>query len=119
MNAFNPIAKPTWTPWGTPDHAEQVMAGIWSLSTPRHGGFYVSAERRKASPFLQAWAAYSFNGQGRVGWFEEDCDWSLVALAFEDEWKAWRGDSAERELQGARQCFEHWIAKKKEGRNGG
>ena len=44
---FNAIAKPSWTPWGAPDHAEQVFNGVWSLSTPRHGGFYVSAERRK------------------------------------------------------------------------
>ncbi len=107
---FQPIARPQWSPWGSPDHAEQVFNGVWSISTPRHGGFYVSAERRRTMP--QAWLDATFHGQGKNGWFEEDADWSIVALAFPDDWRKWRGDEADRDLDGARNTFNHWIAKK-------
>ena len=30
----------------------------------------------------RAWRDVSFNGRGKAGWFEEDCDWCMVALAF-------------------------------------
>lgn len=109
---FQPIPKPDYTPWGHADHAEQIFAGVWSLMTPRHGGLYVSEERRKASPFLQEWMLYTFGRKGYEGWFEEDCDWCLVALAFPDEWKAWQGNNGEASLAGAKGTFDHWIASK-------
>lgn len=107
---FQSIARPQWSPWGKPDHAEQVFDGVWSISTPRHGGFYVSAERRKTMP--EAWLNASFGRLGRDGWFEEDCDWCMIPLAFPDDWRRWRGDAAEFELAGAQSTFDHWIANK-------
>ena len=111
LNQFEPISKPTWTPWGSPDHAEQVFAGVWSVYTPSHGGFYVSAERRKVMD--QSLLSLGFGGQTMKGWFEEDCDWALVALSFPEEWKAWRGERAAADLEAAQRTLEQWILPKK------
>ena len=108
---YNSIPRPTWSPWGQPDHAEQPIAGIWSIYTPSHGGFYVSAERRKDMP--AQWLALSFNGKGKDGWFEEDVDWCMVALAFADEWKAWRGSAGETDLEAAQRTMTDWVMKRR------
>jgi hypothetical protein len=108
---YNEIKAPDWSPWGMPDQIEQPFAGVWSISTPSHGGFYVSAERRAAIP--AAWLRSSFAGNGLKGWFEEDVDWCIVALAFPDEWKQWRGEErGEVELTAAQKAFDYWKAPK-------
>ena len=108
---YNEIKAPDWSPWGMPDQIEQPFAGVWSISTPSHGGFYVSAERRAAIP--AAWLRSSFAGNGLKGWFEEDVDWCIVALAFPDEWKQWRGkERGEVELTAAQKAFDYWKAPK-------
>jgi hypothetical protein len=33
------------TPWGSSDYQKQIAKGITRVSTPRHGGFYLSKER--------------------------------------------------------------------------
>jgi hypothetical protein len=103
---FNPVNKPTSSPWGAIQDAEQVFAGVWQVSTASHGGFYLSAERREAMP--QKYIQASFNGQGRTGWFEEDCDWSLVCLSFPEEWREWRGEKADRDFEHARRTLEYY-----------
>lgn len=64
------------TPWGAADHVEQLAHGIIRVDTPSHGGYYVPPETlKKMHPLaLNTWA-------GR-GWYEEDCDWALIALSF-------------------------------------
>lgn len=104
--------RPTSSPWGAIQDAEQIANGIWQVSTASHGGFHVSAERMEASDFMREWVKHSFNGQGRAGWFEEDCDWSFVLLAFPDDWRAWRGDRAEQDIAEAQRTFDHWIKPK-------
>ena len=71
---------PFTTPWGKPDHANQIAQGIWEVSTPSHGGFWLIPEVRQQMPI--SWLDSTFCTQGHAGWFEEDCDWCLVALAF-------------------------------------
>lgn len=72
-------AKPV-TPWGEADHVEHIADGITRYSTPGHGGYGLSAARLASMPpalrAVPTWA-------GR-GWYEEDVDWALVALAFPD-----------------------------------
>lgn len=67
------------TPWGAADIVTRVADGIWFCSTPSHGGYKLSAERlaqlRQKFPGLKK----TFAG---FPWFEEDCDWAYVALAF-------------------------------------
>lgn len=72
---------PTSTPWGKPDYPypEQIADGIYWYSTPSHGGYWLSPERREQMPpALRAIRPFG----GREGWYEEDCDWAIVALSF-------------------------------------
>lgn len=87
------------TPWGRADHVEQLAEGIWHVATPSHGGLFVDEPYRSQMPL--SWREATFNGQGKRGWFEEDCDWALVALAFSNVFTA--------EQQGAaRKTVEAW-----------
>jgi hypothetical protein len=63
----------TSTPWGTADYSEKVVRGIMQYGTPSHGGIHLSVGRQREMPEVL-----------RVdsGWYEEDCDWCLVAVAF-------------------------------------
>lgn len=109
MLQFNEAARPAWSPWGKPDHAEEIFAGVWSVSTPSHGGLYVTDQRRKAMD--QSLLSLGFNGHTMSGWFEEDCDWCMVALAFPDEWTEWRGSADDLEI--AKKTLENWILPKR------
>ena len=68
----------TVTPWGIADAATHVAEGITFYSTPSHGGYHLSPERRAAMPP----AIRDKETFARGNWYEEDCDWALVALAF-------------------------------------
>ena len=68
---------PKNSPWGIPDHYTPVADGIVFVSTPSHGGYWLSPERerelKQELPGIHTW--------GRsTEWFEEDCDWAYVAL---------------------------------------
>jgi hypothetical protein len=63
----------TNTPWGVADHAEQIAIGIMSYSTPSHGGIHLSPARQAMIPDYM---------RRNDGWYEEDCDWALVATVF-------------------------------------
>ncbi|RIA46403.1 hypothetical protein DFR49_0944 [Hephaestia caeni] len=79
MTHFSRTPKPSHSPWGQIDYADQIVPGVWSVGTPSHGGFLLSPERQTAMPAVarRAGAAY-----------EEDAEWSLVALVFADEFSA-------------------------------
>ena len=66
------------TPWGSSDYQKQIAKGITRVSTPRHGGFYLSKERwaELMSIFPQF---VSFAGNG---WLEEDVDWAVLYAAW-------------------------------------
>jgi len=65
----------TQTPWGVADWSQKIARGIMSYSTPRHGGIHLSSSRQNEMP--EALKVES-------GWYEEDCDWCLVAIAYPD-----------------------------------
>jgi len=70
------LIRPEWlscTPWGKPDHAVRYGTGIVFYSTPSHGGFKVTPTLNRKMPDHLRLAD---------GWYEEDCDWCRVALAF-------------------------------------
>lgn len=77
---FNATSKQT--PWGHADYAKELAPGIWELSTPGHGGFYLDAEARRKvpAPWIKYGAEWS-HGWG-AGWFEEDCAALAVLLTF-------------------------------------
>ncbi len=65
------------TPWGRADYVREIGNGILSVSTPSHGGYYVPPAMVARMPEA---ARATFCGVS--GWFEEDCDWALVAMSF-------------------------------------
>ncbi|WP_295452114.1 hypothetical protein [uncultured Thiodictyon sp.] len=72
-----PVQKMTKTPWG--DGSGYVIApGITLLSTESHGGIHVSVERLAEMPDV----IRNLDPFAGSGWYEEDCDWALVAMAF-------------------------------------
>ena len=69
------------TPWGVADTRTTVAPGIVCYTTPSHGGYHVDAAQVAAMPeALRACGLSDGVGGGR--WYEEDCDWSAVCLAF-------------------------------------
>lgn len=68
------MRPPKNTPWGASDYEKEVGEGVWEVGTPSHGGYWISAERLAEMPATLR--------LGRRQWFEEDCEWSRVALAF-------------------------------------
>lgn len=69
----------TSTPWGAPQTVDDIGEGVCFVSTASHGGYYVPPAVNERIP--AHWRAISWNNQAARGWYEEDCDWALVALA--------------------------------------
>jgi hypothetical protein len=65
---------PRETPWGRADHITQIIPGIWHVSTPSHGGIWLSPERQAAVPDYM---------RSADAWYEEDCDWAVPFVVFE------------------------------------
>jgi len=85
MQEFTPTRRPTYSLWGQVDDAEEIMAGVWQVSTPSHGGIILSAQRLEFVP--RAYLDASFNRQGWQGNFEEDCDMAIPLCVFEYEYR--------------------------------
>ena len=67
----------TMTPWGAPDTQTVIAEGIIAVSTPSHGGIWISPERFAEMP--EPLRKCSFT---KDNWFEEDCSWCAVALTW-------------------------------------
>jgi len=67
------------TPWGISDNSRQFEAGIGEVSTPSHGGIYVSL---KYADNLSEAAKKKGINQGGYLFYEEDCDWMIPAWEF-------------------------------------
>ena len=65
------------TPWGEADHVEKLGEGVVQVGTPSHGG--IGVDREVAAKRLTAAARAQATTQGGRYWFEEDCDWAIVA----------------------------------------
>lgn len=76
MTEFALTPEPKSSPYGAIQTARQIAPGLWSVSTASHGGIQVSRQREAAMP-----------GHLRLSrsWYEEDCEWALVALAFPND----------------------------------
>ncbi len=75
----------TQTPWGPAQTVKRVADGIWTLDTSGHGGYYVAPMLRLQMPAgLASIKTYC----GAPGWYEEDCDWAIVAAAFPQHFSA-------------------------------
>ncbi|TCM51071.1 hypothetical protein C8J36_11078 [Rhizobium sp. PP-F2F-G48] len=63
------------TPWGASQGATIYAEGVICHSTAGHGGFHLSIERNGKVPSVL---------RSSSGWYEHDCEWAIVALAFPD-----------------------------------
>lgn len=72
------------TPWGRADHVTKIADGIYAVSTPSHGGVFLTPERNALIP-ADIKAATFNGGQGALGWYEEDCDWAVPFLVYLQE----------------------------------
>jgi hypothetical protein len=64
------------SPWGLIDSALPLGPDAIAVSTPSHGGIWVSPSGMAKIP--QPLRATAYSGDG---WFEEDCDWCIPYLA--------------------------------------
>jgi hypothetical protein len=72
-----PYKKNAPCPWGNIQDKIEVAEGITWVSTASHGGFILSEDRYSQMPeYLRL---CSFTGDQ---FFEEDCSWCAVVLAF-------------------------------------
>lgn len=78
---YDEVDCPRRTPWDHADHAERIGPGLWFVSTPGHGGLWLSPQRQ--ADFKAKFPAFvPFTGTAE--WLEEDCDWAVGVLAFPD-----------------------------------
>ena len=59
------------TPWGQSDYVKEIAPGIYDVSTPGHGGIYVSDEQLHRIPKEEQALAKGWSGSSN--WYEEDC----------------------------------------------
>lgn len=71
----------TQTPWGKSQDKTKITRGINFYSCAGHGGYKVSKKLNESMPEAL---------RNDDGWYEEDCEWSCVVVAFPqhfDEYK--------------------------------
>lgn len=78
------------TPWGAAQLEYTIAPGILLYTTAGHGGFRIS-------PQLQA----KMPEHDRAEWFEEDCEWCRVVLAFPEHFDS-------RSRADARGTYDQW-----------
>lgn len=92
------------TPWGAPDSVTMIAPGIWSVSTPSHGGIYLEREALARIPKAhQDYAAQWSHGMG-AAWFEEDCAVACVIVAYPEHFTP-------SNVESAKATVAHWIDK--------
>lgn len=64
------------SPWGKIDYVTPLGPEAVSVTTPSHGGIWVTPAALAKIPEPLRATAYSGGG-----WFEEDCDWCIPYLA--------------------------------------
>jgi len=69
------------TPWGVSDYAREIADGIVCHGTPSHGGIHLSPARQRV--VRQLFPRFETFAGG--AWYEEDCDWAVVVVAFPDD----------------------------------
>lgn len=70
------------TPWGQSQSIDVLAHGIKHVTTAGHGGYWVPKAALSRIP--AAHRAYAAKWSGSEQWYEEDCAWACVALAFPD-----------------------------------
>lgn len=92
------------TPWGALQGQTTVAKGIVSVWTGSHGGYRLSPEREAQIPEYMR----------KDGWYEEDCNWVIPCLVFQDEFRKYYDrengvGSGDRALEEAPDVLKHWM----------
>ncbi|HEX5935078.1 MAG TPA: hypothetical protein VFY63_13015 [Pseudorhizobium sp.] len=78
------------TPWGGSQMAVIYAEGVVAHMTSSHGGFHLSVDRNaKVHPLLRK----------DTTWYEEDCEWAIVALSFPDLFTGYERSLAEKTIR--------------------
>ena len=85
---------PKYTPWGPAEVTHAVADGVAFVCTASHGGYWLSDDRLAEVP--NHWRLARFHPTSDSPWFEEDCDWCLVALTFPDLFPAEAAEPAQK-----------------------
>lgn len=64
-----------FTPWGPSQTCTTLGPGVVEVTTASHGGIHLDDSRN--AHVHKAWRA-------KRGWYEEDCEWTIVAVTFPD-----------------------------------
>ena len=99
MPSYTSVPAPIDTIWGVPDTKDQVLPGIWHVTTPSHGGYVLSDERQAAMP-----AALRRDDP----FYEEDVDWALVLLGFASEFRRLPTAGITLQVENARRSVRAW-----------
>ena len=70
-----------YTPWGQAQTQTDCGHGVIHVTTSSHGGFFVEESERHKLPIQET--PYSHKG-----FFEEDCDWAIVAVSIPEAFPA-------------------------------
>ena len=93
------LVMATSTPWGPSQYSKQITRGIVLYGTAGHGGIHVSPTMLAKMPEPLRAIGGNYCGPGNEGWFEEDCAWCAVALAFPERFEHRDLDCAKRTLK--------------------
>ncbi len=99
MAHFTTCPAPIETLWGTPQTRDQILPGIWHITTASHGGFVLSDKRNTAMP-----EALRLTGNS----YEEDVDWALVMFGFAEEFRRLATPGAALRVENARASVRVW-----------
>lgn len=85
------------TPWGFSDGQHKQAEGMIWYDTPSHGGLKITPELVEKIPaYLMPPKNYAwYEDICWNGWFEEDCEWARVGLAFPEAFTAKEVKAAE------------------------
>lgn len=107
----------TTSPWGRVDTQRTIAPGIIFVSTPSHGGYWLSPARveqfKRTLPDFKPFAGFP--------WLEEDCDAALAALVWPDELDRYVLECAIRQVV-SKYTREHnpelvrWLTESEQGR---
>lgn len=78
------------TPWGGSQMAVIYAEGVVSHSTAGHGGFHLSVDRNAKVHLLL---------RKETPWYEEDCEWAIVAISFPELFTGYERSLAEKTVR--------------------
>lgn len=78
------------TPWGSAQFVKDIAEGIQVVNTAGHGGIKLDRKRQSEMPKV-------LRREG--GWYEEDCEWALVAVGLPQHFDAKTIESAHKTVR--------------------